>query len=348
MGNAKKVCIIGHFGFDKEMLNGQTVKTKTVTAELERQLGENQVFKIDTHGGLCVLPSVVMQVYKGFQQCENIIIFPAQNGIRVFAPLCAALNRHFHRKLHYVVIGGWLNDFLKEHSKLKKTLQRFTGIYVETSTMKQALQMNGFANVVVMPNFKNIRVLSEGELVYSEGKPYRLCTFSRVTPQKGIEDACKAVAAVNDRAGRTVFALDIYGQIDDAEKEWFASLKNAFPAYTRYMGTVPYDRSVEVLKDYYALLFPTRFYTEGIPGTILDAYAAGVPVISSRWESFSDVVDENAVGIGYTFADTQDLIRVLTDIAKSPEVLNEMKPACIKKASCFTQEAVIEILLNSL
>ena len=46
----KKVCVIGHFGFGKELLNGQTIKTKTVTIELEKQLGKDQVVKIDTHG----------------------------------------------------------------------------------------------------------------------------------------------------------------------------------------------------------------------------------------------------------------------------------------------------------
>ena len=344
----KAICIIGHFGFGKEMLDGQTVKTKTVTAELERQLGADQIVKIDTHGGARVLPRGILQAYKGFRHCKNIIIFPAQNGIRVFAPLCAVLNRHFHRKLHYVVIGGWLAEFLKEHGRLKKALKQFSGIYVETNTMKQALQTSGLANVVLMPNFKDIRVLSESELVYSKGEPYRLCTFSRVTPKKGIEDACRAVMSINSSAGRTVFALDIYGPISKEDGAWFASIRSEFPAYIRYMGAVPYEKSVEVLKDYYALLFPTRFYTEGIPGTMLDAYAAGIPVISACWESFSDIVDEHAVGLGYAFGDIQDLIRILTDVAESPEVLNAMKPTCIQKARRYRPEVAAAILLNHL
>ena len=36
--NKKTVCIIGHFGFAKNLLNGQTVKTKIITKELEKQL----------------------------------------------------------------------------------------------------------------------------------------------------------------------------------------------------------------------------------------------------------------------------------------------------------------------
>ena len=47
----KKVCVIGHFGFNKNLLNGQTVKTKIIAKELSSSLGEDQVLKIDTHGG---------------------------------------------------------------------------------------------------------------------------------------------------------------------------------------------------------------------------------------------------------------------------------------------------------
>ena len=46
--NKKTVCIIGHFGFAKNLLNGQTVKTKIITKELEKQLGKEEVLKIDT------------------------------------------------------------------------------------------------------------------------------------------------------------------------------------------------------------------------------------------------------------------------------------------------------------
>ena len=54
----------------------------------------------------------------------------------------------------------------------------------------------------------------------------------------------------------------------------------------RYCGIKDPKDSVKTLKNYFALVFPTRFYTEGIPGTIIDAYYAGVPVIASKWESF--------------------------------------------------------------
>ena len=342
----KKVCVMGHFGFGKDMLNGQTVKTKIVTTELEQQLGADQVMKIDTHGGAKALPKISLRLLRAFRKCRNVIILPAHNGIRFFAPMCMAFNRIFRRKLHYVVIGGWLPEFLKKRKKLTKALMSFDGIYVETNTMRKALEAQGFNNVYVMPNFKDLNILKESELVYHHTEPYRLCTFSRVMKEKGIEDAVYAVKTVNEQAGRTVYTLDIYGQIDDAQMEWFDELKLNFPKYVNYQGVVSFDQSVDVLKEYFALLFPTGFFTEGIPGTIIDAYAAGVPVISAEWESFSDVVDKDVTGVGYTFGNFEELCFVLKNIASNPQIIQEMKKACIEKAKEFTPEVAIEILVG--
>ena len=46
-----KVSVLGHFGRGETLLNGQTVKTKIITEELQRRLGRKQVLKIDTRGG---------------------------------------------------------------------------------------------------------------------------------------------------------------------------------------------------------------------------------------------------------------------------------------------------------
>ncbi len=341
--NIKKVCVIGHFGFGHNLLNGQTVKTKILTEELEERF-PNQVMKIDTHGGMKSLLKAPFHIFKALKECENVIILPAHNGLRVYAPLLDLMRRFFKgRKLHYAVIGGWLASFLKSKRCLSKCLKRFDNIYVETSTMKRALEKNGFDNVAIMPNCKELPILSLSELVCASSEPYKLCTFSRVMREKGIEDAINAVKTVNEAFGRTVYSLDIYGQIDAGQTEWFEELKKSFPEYIKYGGLVPFDKSVEVLKDYFALLFPTRFYTEGIPGTVIDAYAAGLPVISAKWESFADIIDDGVTGIGYKFGDPDELKCVLEN-DDTFERVHEMKKNCIEKARLYLPKNAISVI----
>ena len=340
----KKVCVVGHFGFGENMLNGQTIKTKTVTTELEKQLGADQVIKIDTHGGAKALPKVTIELIKAFKNCKNIIIFPAHNGIKVFVPLCNAINRVFHRKLHYVVIGGWLNNLLDEHKRIESALKTFAGIYVETNAMKTALCSRGFNNVEVMPNFKDIKILSEDELVYNTEMPYKLCTFSRVMKEKGIEEAVEAVKQVNMEQDRLVFTLDIYGQIDSEQVEWFEKLKSRFPVYVKYKGIVPYDKSVDTIKDYYALLFPTYYEGEGFAGTLLDAMAAGVPVIASDWKYNNEIVLNKINGLLIK----ESLVETL-NMARIDNLLwMNMKKTCLSEAIKYLPRNAIKTLVNLL
>ena len=345
----KAVSAIGHFALGKVFLDGQTIKTKIITEELQRQLGQAQVSIIDTHGGLKTLAKAPRQCLAALQKSRNVVIFPAHNGLRVYAPLLSRL-RHFFkgRRLHYVVIGGWLPQFLQKRKHLAKALKGFDAIYVETSTMKAALEAQGFENIFVMPNCKKLAVLSEDELVYPQGLPLKLCTFSRVMKEKGIGDAVEAVRNVNAELGYQAYTLDIYGQVDPAQTEWFEALKSSFPEGVRYCGCVDADKSVQALQGYFALLFPTHFYTEGIPGTIIDAYAAGVPVISAKWESYSDVVEEGITGFGYPFEDVNALVLLLMHIADHPEQLEEMKPACVRAAQKYLPENALAPLVGFL
>lgn len=341
--------MIGHFGEGKVLLNGQTIKTKIITEELQRQFGAEQVRKVDTHGGWKVLLKSPFQLLYALKSSKNVIIFPAHNGLKVYAPLLTLFRVFFKdRKLHYVVIGGWLPQFLEEHRWLAAVLKKFNGIYVETSTMKRALDAKGFENVIVMPNCKELTVLSADELIYPSAEPYKLCTFSRVMKEKGIADAVDAVKTVNERFGRTVYELDIYGQIALNQTEWFAALQRVFPTYIRYRGQVSSHKSVQTLKAYFALLFPTRFYTEGIPGTIIDAYASGIPVLAAKWESFDNLVEEGVTGIGYPMGDNQALISVLEQAANDPAILLGMKPACIQNALQYIPSEAVKILSRNL
>ena len=342
----KIVCVIGHFGFGREMLDGQTVKTKAVTAELEKRLGAEQVVKIDTHGGLRALPGVLRQMLNGFRHCENIIILPAHNGVRVFSPLCTAINRIFHRKLHYVVIGGWLPEMTAKQKWLAFFLKRMDGIYVETSKMSCALASQGFQNVMILPNFKDIPILTEDELVYSHQEPYKLCTFSRVMKEKGIGEAVEAVRFVNEKYGRSVYTLDIYGQIDSGQTEWFNNLQSSFPEEIQYKGTVPFEKSVDVLKDYHALLFPTYYDGEGFAGTLLDSMAAGVPSIVSDWKYNSEIVIPGRTGILIRAHDQDTLNRAIEKCMD--ETWNEMKKECLKEASKYTPSKTICALIQNL
>lgn len=343
-----RICIIGHFGFGQNLLNGQTIKTKIITAEIEERFGRDHVIKLDLAGGIKRIPGLLYKVPQMLIRCDDMVIMPVQNGLRFLVPVLRFWNWFLKKKLHYVVIGGWLPQFATGRKWLINGLKRFCGIYVETNTMKQALQTFDLDNLFVLPNCKKLTVLTENELVYPQEAPYKLCTFSRVMKEKGIETAIQVIKRVNEQLGYTAYTLDIYGQVWQESTEWFCQLQTQFPEYVKYCGCVDADKSVDVLRDYFALLFPTHFYTEGIPGTIIDAYAAGIPVISAKWESFDDVVDEGNTGLGYEFDNDKQFESILVSVSGNPKMLLDMKENCVCKAKNYIPEAAVQIMAEKL
>ena len=340
----KKACVVGHLGINKDLSNGQTIKTKIIYNELINNFGIDNIDYIDTYNWKKKMFKLFNNILKKSSICDNIIIMPAHNGVRIFIPIFLFLKKIFHFKLHYIVIGGWLPTFIEKHRYLKRMLGKIDCIYVETKTMKEKLK--NYDNIIILPNCKSIKLLNLNEIKCTYNKPYKLCVFSRIMREKGIEDAIEIVKEINQKSGSILYELDIYGQIDTKQTEWFEILKKDFPSYIRYCGVVNYNNTTEVLKQYFLLLFPTKFYTEGIPGTIIDSYAAGLPVIASKWESFNDVIDDGKTGIGYEFENIDQFKEILRNI--SEEEVITMKENCLKKAETFRTDNVIKILINNL
>jgi glycosyltransferase involved in cell wall biosynthesis len=107
------------------------------------------------------------------------------------------------------------------------------------------------------------------------------------------------------------------------------------------------EKSTNVLKDYYLLLFPTHYKTEGLPGSIIDAYTAGVPVIASRWQGFSDVILEGITGFGYEMKNQKELNNILVNLIDD-SLVNIMRLNCIQEAQKYTPKNAISVLVDKL
>ena len=139
------ISICGHHAFGKVYLDGQTVKTRIISKTIEDKLGPNKILYIDTCGTYNIILMFFKLVY-ALYRCKNIIILPAHNGLKYISIWLCIWNYFFHRRIHYIVIGGWLKHFLDNHRIVEKCLRKFHKIYVETNTMKHALSKKNFTS----------------------------------------------------------------------------------------------------------------------------------------------------------------------------------------------------------
>ena len=344
----RKIAILGHFALGTTKANGQTIKTKIVGAALKNEFGEEQVAYYDTMGGwkfLLKMPFVMLQILRNH---KNVIIMPAYKGVHLIVPLIVLLNMPFRRKLHYVVIGGWLPEYVCKYPILRFAVRRIDKVYVETEHMKNELEHERHNNLKLMPNFKYITIKDEKSLATIDTPPFRLCTFSRVMKEKGIEDAVIAVRKCNEALGRQVFLLDIYGLIQKGQEQWFEQLMSQQPQEIKYCGIAPFDKSTEVIGNYFSLLFTTRFRTEGFPGTIVDALSAGVPPIVSDCPSCKELISNGQTGLIFPMGEVDKLVDILMLCAHNPSLINNMRPKCLMKAREYLPECVIKTLTSEI
>ena len=340
MDKPKKVVIIGHFGGNKNFLDGQTVKTKT----LYDTLLENSNFKIkkvDTYNRHKNPIKLFVQIIFSLMTTKDVIILVSDNGVRVLFPILYFFAKCFKTRIYHDAIGSKLATCVKEHQQFKKYINSFKVNWVETKNLKNELDLVGINNAEVLPNFKKIEIIKKEELKEDFLYPFEFCTFSRVMKEKGIEDAVKAIEAINKRENKIVCKLDIYGPIDEKQKDWFDALEKSFPEYIKYKGSIHYDRSTEVIKNYYMLLFPTCWRGEGFAGTVIDAFSAGLPVIATDWNCNAEIIDRDINGIIYPSEKISSLEQAIDWALNNISEVKKMKENCIYKAETYKAEKMI-------
>ncbi len=342
-----KISVIGHFAYGKSLLNGQTIKTRIVSETLENEYGSENVKGVDTHGGLRFLLKMPFILWNLLRTSDNVVVMPAQNGVRTILPIICLYNLFFHRNILYVVIGGWLAGMLEGNRILRTVLKRINGVFVETKSMKHKVENLGLSNVHVMPNCKKLEIVKDDK-DWSQTDLLPLCTFSRVMQEKGIAEAIDAVIKANEVIGKKRFSLDIYGQVEKGQEEWFSTLMSGQPEYIRYRGCVSFDKSAEVLCNYYALLFPTYYKGEGFAGTVIDAFAAGLPVLATDWHDNADIVKHGETGYIYSVKDPGAITSILLNIHGNLRDICKMRLSCREEAKKFQPQVVIKTLIQNI
>lgn len=341
----KRISIFGHFSFKRKSKDGQTVKTNNVYKELKKYYDD--ILVIDTSNWREKKFSFLKKCVSKFLETDICIIMPAKRGVNVFVPMFSLLKRK--QKLYYIVIGGWLPEYLEKHKFLLFYLKKFDSIFVETEVMKVKLKKMNLLNVKVLVNFKNINPVSLEEVsTLKHTIPYHICTFSRVIKEKGIEDAIESICLINNEYKKTIYTLDIYGPIGkDYEKE-FSEILKKIPNYIRYCGVKDADESVNVIKNYDFLIFPSYYFGEGLPGTFIDAFCAGVPVISSDWKYNSEIIKHEYNGFIFPTRNIDKIVSILKDIYQNKYDILTLKRNCLICAQKYNPNEAIKILLDTI
>lgn len=342
-----KIGVCAHFGVGENLLDGQVIKSRTLLEEIVKKYGEKDVCFCDTRHWKEHPFKLICNCINIAIKSKNVVIMPADNGVRFFPILFILLRIIFNFKLHYVVVGGWLPAFLSGNKWLIFWIRRIDCIYVELHSMKIKLEKLGMDNIfdMIAPNFRMFPVLSKTEIPSQIMWNGKFCYYSRIVKEKGIEDAINSIVAINAE-GNAKIILDIYGQIGEAYKDTFKKICKDKVGFINYKGTIDFGHSMNVLKNYTALLFPTYFYGEGFAGVFIDAMAAGLPVIASDWNANTEIVTDKFNGLIFPVHDILGLQNAIKKLYFNPDLTLELKENCLYDVNKYKPNNVLKIFFD--
>jgi glycosyltransferase involved in cell wall biosynthesis len=191
--------------------------------------------------------------------------------------------------------------------------------------------------VVVFPNFvvPEDRAPSSPPEILSRR---RFVYLGHIKQEKGVFEILDVLSRRSD------LACDFWGPILPRDRERFeeriADVDNA-----TYRGEAEPERVQELLSGYAALLLPTFHEGEGLPGVVLEAFAAARPVIATRWKEIPELVQDGENGLLIEPHSPRELALAMDAMLSSCERWERLGARALACARAYSEEAVLEGIL---
>ncbi|MCF1680003.1 MULTISPECIES: glycosyltransferase family 4 protein [Tetragenococcus] len=282
-----------------------------------------------------------------FSKEQQIIISVSKNGRRILYPIIL-LKKLKTKELKYITIciGGTIVEDALQHRTINKALQKSDMVSVETKTIKDNVEKKLLLNnVFFMPNYKEMN-----QLVYKEANTkynfnLRFVFLSSVRNVKGVETMLKSFSKLLKEYPDA--SLDIYGPV---RKDFNIQLLKDIEGNKNitYKGVVNNNQVVRTLSDYDVFLFPTEYDGEGFPAVIVEAYLAGLVVISSDKNYNTEIVKNKKNGWIFPAGDEKELLTVLKKCFNNIDELQIISKNNLAEAQLYNAEEVIGAFRNDL
>lgn len=281
--------------------------------------------------GIRTLLAIVRRLHR-----VDVVSYHASNrGMLVFGPLVVLLGKITRTAVVLRIFGGSFGDLYENSSPLRRLLIRRVILS---------------ADIVLLQTKRSIDQLAHG----ARGRLEWFSTYIRrpERPQKSRRDAADAG---DDVCRRFVFLghlrrvkgideilaaaeglpdavrIDLFGPLDEYSE---SEIEERGRGIVRYRGFLTHEEVDQRLWDYDCLLLPTYHASEGYPGVIAEAYAHGIPVISTRWLAIPEIVDETC-GILIEPRDADGLRSAISDLHDKPERWRALRGGASRRAAEF-------------
>jgi glycosyltransferase involved in cell wall biosynthesis len=156
-----------------------------------------------------------------------------------------------------------------------------------------------------------------------DGGPIRIGFTGQIAPHKGVHVLVEAFTRL--RPARRPVELHIYGGLD-IYPDYVATLRRIACGDPRVHlhGRFENRRAPEILAGFDLAVVPSVWY-ENSPLAIMEAHAAGTPVVTAALGGMPELVRDSEDGLLFRAGDARDLARQLQRVIDEPELLPRLR-----------------------
>ena len=253
-----------------------------------------------------VLINVLLQIFKA----DVIFLNSSDKGVKYLAPILSLLAKVSGAKFVLRPFGGDFETYTNRFGGVakwffKKFTLRADLLFLQTKNLIAAFSDEKI-NIAQLPTSRDEPVKALLRNVHPFAKRFVYLGF--VNQSKGIDHLLEAAKTVGED-----FTVHIYGPIREnyeaAQGESFAEKFAAQPNI--YQGVLQKEKVLTTLREYDVLILPTYYRGEGYPGVIMEAYSLGLPVITTKWKSIPEIVQDGETGILIEPKSTKELVSAI-------------------------------------
>lgn len=337
----KKILVLGYFGFKNNELDGQTIKTRSIYELINSKYEYSfNIQKFDTQKFQYSKISIFNLLYK-LLRCDTLVYIPAHKNLKYLFPLIYLVCKLKNSQILYFVVGGWLEEYLENMKLHIALLSKVRAILTESNALTQALiEKYHFENVKTFPNFRNH---SFNPIFARSSDTFNIVFMARINKMKGIDYVFYMAEYFKNNSNGKVM-IDFYGPVEKSDENYFFSKINDYNNCS-YNGVLDPENIYSTLNRYDLMVFPTRYFTEGFPGSVLDAYISGLPVISTHWKHATDFIKDGITGIIVPFENSEEeFLKAVITLLKDNNLLSAMKNNAYEHSKSYSSDFAWEIL----
>ncbi len=207
---------------------------------------------------------------------------------------------------------------------IREKMEQVDHIIAYTHLMKNLLLANGIGDgkIGVSPYGIDTSEIAGVPPSTNVPPPLRVGFIGTISPHKGCDLLVRAFRKLPENLGAT---LAVYGNLERFEN-FTRELRNLARDDERinFAGPFQRERVGEVLSGLDVLVVPSRWY-ENQPGVILEAFAAGIPVVATNLGGMSEFVRHGENGLLFELDDDEDLARQLQRLGEEPGLIEKLR-----------------------